>query len=100
MVDRIGGPPDSGTPRFKKVSETEQFWQGQGDPRPLQICRPCSCGCDMRGRTTGVGYITGATDENKGFTIWIEEEETFLRLKEAFEAHIIPPDEKFDPHAD
>jgi len=52
-------------------------WNGDKG-RPLQVCRPCECGCDARkGLTEGVGYITGSDEHGNGFTVWIESEELF-----------------------
>jgi hypothetical protein len=57
--------------------DTKQFtWKGEKD-RPLQVLRPCHCGCDNRGGRLGVGYLTGSDEEGNGFTIWIESEEVY-----------------------
>jgi len=61
--------------------DTKQFnWKGEKN-RPLQVRRPCPCGCDLRDGYHGVGYLTGSDEEGNGFTIWIESEEVFQRLK-------------------
>jgi hypothetical protein len=64
----------------KAMKAKEIVWQGEED-RLLQVCRPCSCGCDERDGRAGVGYLTGSDAAGNGFTIWIESEEVFQRLE-------------------
>lgn len=56
--------------------------------RPVQVRRPCSCGCDERDGCQGVGYITGG-----GFTLWIEEEPVYQAIRRSFEAQELEFDE-------
>lgn len=60
--------------------ETQITWNGDV-ARPLQICRPCPCGCDLRGGNKGVGYLTGSNDQGEGFTIWIQDEAVYQAIK-------------------
>lgn len=55
-------------------------WEGE-ENRPLRLYRPCSCGCDERNGEKGVGYLSGSNARGEGFTVWIEDEEVFQRLK-------------------
>ena len=60
------------------TAKREIFWGNDKNVaigRPLQLCRPCICGCDRRAGNQGVGYLTG-----DGFTIWIETEEVYQAL--------------------
>lgn len=63
----------------------ELIWEGD-EGRPLQVCRPCPCGCDQRGGYEGVGYITGSTEDGRGFTLWVDDEEVLERMLEVVEA--------------
>lgn len=47
--------------------------------RPLELYRPCSCGCDYRYGAHGVGYLHGIKD-GEGVTVWIESEEVYQVL--------------------
>ena len=60
-------------------------WEGEID-RPLQLRRPCSCGCDGRDGDVGVGYITGSDGRGRGFTVWIEDEDVYKRMEEILKA--------------
>lgn len=62
------------TPEIKELCEKD---------RPLQLCRPCTCGCEGR---KGVGYITGGVGY-EGMTIWIDEEEVYQMLSKVFKKH-------------
>lgn len=53
-------------------------WLGERN-RVLQVRRPCQCGCD--GDDRGVGYITGSDAEGNGFTLWIKNEEEYVRVE-------------------
>ena len=57
----------------------EQFtWTNGERNRPLQICRPCPCGCDARDNgAKGVGYLTASDEKGDGFTVWIKEEDVY-----------------------
>ena len=59
--------------------------------RPLKLSRPCNCGCDARGGTKGVGYISGGSG-NAFFSIWIENEATYQALATLLKKHGIPTD--------
>jgi hypothetical protein len=52
--------------------------------RPVSLWRPCPCGCDNRDGSSGAGYISGATKDGKGFTVWLESEETYQAVKRVF----------------
>ena len=60
--------------------------------RHVKLVRPCKCGCDERGGTMGVGYITGATID-AGFTVWIKEERTYLAIQAVFRNQGLHADE-------
>ena len=62
----------------------EQFtWTNGERNRPLQICRPCPCGCDARDNgAKGVGYLTASDEKGDGFTVWIKEENVYDALEE------------------
>ncbi len=64
----------------------EITWKGEKD-RLLQVRRPCSCGCDERDGSPGVGYITGSDKAGNGFTVWIESEEVYQRLERLLAIH-------------
>lgn len=53
--------------------------------RPLQLKRPCSCGCDARGGLPGVGYITGGGG-GAFFTVWIQEAKVYEAMREVLRA--------------
>jgi hypothetical protein len=55
-------------------------WVGEKS-RPLKVTRPCECGCDERGGEKGVGYLSGSTKEGHGFTLWIQDEETYQAVR-------------------
>ena len=62
------------------MPKTQFIWNG-GDPgRSLMLRRPCSCGCDERDGSKGAGYLTGATKDGRGFTVWIESEEVYQAI--------------------
>ncbi len=48
----------------------------------VKVQRPCECGCDFRDGDFGIGYLIGGLGNGKGFTIWIETEEVYQRLRE------------------
>ena len=57
------------------------LWDGGSKGEPyLKLCRPCSCGCDMRDKPIGfkgIGYLIGAIGDGTGFTIWLMSEEMY-----------------------
>ena len=62
---------------------SSQFhWTGE-ESRPLQVSRPCSCGCDTRQGKLGVGYLTGSDSAGHGFTLWIETEAVYQAIQKA-----------------
>jgi hypothetical protein len=59
-------------------------WIWKGEPnRRLAVCRPCECGCDFRDGILGVGYLSASDDDGNGFSIWIDDERIYTRLKVA-----------------
>ena len=62
--------------------KTQIPWTGEKN-RPLSLQRPCDCGCDGWDGKHGVGYLTASDERGKGFTIWIESEAVYRRLKAA-----------------
>jgi hypothetical protein len=62
-----------------RTSNRQITWKGEKG-RALQVCRPCSCGCDERDGFKGVGYVTGSNAKGNGFTIWIENDEVFNNI--------------------
>lgn len=59
----------------------ESVWNGEKD-RQLAAYRPCPCGVCSRGHK-GVGYLSSSDANGCGFTIWIEDEKVFRRLRHA-----------------
>jgi len=57
-------------------------WDNGDESRPLNVYRPCSCGCDFRDGIKGVGYISGSDLKGNGFTIWIEAEDVYQRVRQ------------------
>ena len=61
----------------------DQFtWQGE-QGRPLQLKRPCSCGCDSR-ESDAVGYISGSLGDGAGFTIPIQDHDVYDMVHDVF----------------
>lgn len=58
---------------------------GTDHDRPLQLVRPCSCGCDARGGLKGVGYLTGGGG-GAFFTVWIQEAKVYEAMREVLRA--------------
>ena len=56
----------------------------QRDEVIFEIQRPCDCGCDNRYGQDGAGYILASAGRKQGCTVWIENEEVFRELEEAF----------------
>ena len=56
-------------------------WFGERN-RPMDVYRPCPCGICSKNRR-GVGYLSFSDGEGHGFTVWIEKESVFERLKHA-----------------
>jgi len=81
----------------KHVAGTEITWErelkaGKGETKAskaeskkpfLRVQTKCSCGCDDRGGDRGVGYVIGMDAKGRGFTIWIRDDETMRRFKQA-----------------
>jgi hypothetical protein len=61
--------------------DAEFSWTGERD-RQQRAYRPCSCGVCSRNRK-GVGYVSSSDSNGNGFTIWIENERIFQRLRRA-----------------
>lgn len=57
-------------------------WHG-APARPLQLWRPCACGCDTRdGRHIGwAGYLSWSNRNGDGITIWVRSEAVFRELR-------------------
>jgi len=55
-------------------------WSNGREDEPINLCRPCDCGCDERDGYKGVGYLIGSDKEGNGFTVWIENEEVFQSI--------------------
>jgi len=56
-------------------------WDGERN-RQLDAYRACSCGVCSKSRK-GVGYLSFSDARGRGFTIWIEDEMVFRRLRNA-----------------
>jgi hypothetical protein len=57
------------------------IWKGERN-RQLAVYRPCQCSaCSKSSR--GVGYLSFSDANGNGFTVWIENEMVFRRLKTA-----------------
>lgn len=60
---------------------TDLIWKGERNRR-LAVYRPCQCNvCSKSSR--GVGYLSFSDADGNGFTVWIEDEKVFRRLKSA-----------------
>jgi hypothetical protein len=56
-------------------------WDGERN-RQLDVYRACRCGVCSKSRK-GVGYLSFSDASGRGFTIWIEDEKVFRRLRQA-----------------
>jgi hypothetical protein len=56
-------------------------WTGERN-RQLNVYRVCPCGA-CSNIVKGVGYLSSSDSTGRGFTIWIEDEEVFRRLRRA-----------------
>lgn len=57
------------------------IWKGERN-RQLATYRSCQCNvCSKSSR--GVGYLSFSDGNGNGFTVWIEDEKVFRRLKNA-----------------
>jgi len=56
-------------------------WNGEKN-RQLDVYRACPCGVCSKNRE-GVGYLSFSDANGRGFTIWIEDENVFRRLRHA-----------------
>lgn len=61
-------------------------WNAGELNRSFGAYRPCSCRV-CREQTRGVGYLSSSDTRGRGFTIWIEDEAVFQRLKAALRRH-------------
>lgn len=57
-------------------------WNNGERNRQLSVYRPCPCGTCSSTRK-GVGYLSYSDANGRGFTVWIEDEKVFRRLKSA-----------------
>lgn len=58
-------------------------WNGERN-REFRVYRPCSCGTCSAVRK-GVGYLSASDAKGRGFTIWIQDEDVFLRLQDVLQ---------------
>jgi hypothetical protein len=65
------------------MGESADFiWNNGERNRQLSVYRPCPCGtCSSIRR--GVGYLSFSDMKGRGFTVWLENEEVFQRLRDA-----------------
>jgi len=56
-------------------------WRGERN-RQLDVYRACPCSVCSKSRE-GVGYLSFSDASGRGFTIWIEDEKVFRRLRHA-----------------
>jgi len=61
---------------------TDYVWNNGERNRRLSVYRPCPCGTCWRGQQ-GVGYLSFSDASGRGFTIWIQNERVFQRLRRA-----------------
>tara|TARA_R100001594_G_C3900509_1_gene230715 strand:- start:20 stop:241 length:222 start_codon:yes stop_codon:yes gene_type:complete len=60
-----------------------KFWKGSKN-RGIKCYAPCPCGCDTRDNPDLLGYLSGSNDKGDGFTILIEDKESYNKLREIF----------------
>jgi len=60
---------------------TDLVWNGERN-RQLRVYRPCPCNICSKNRK-GVGYLSFSDTEGRGFTIWLENENVYRRLRSA-----------------
>ena len=68
--------------RIAVGTEKEFIWNKGEKNRLLSVYRPCSCGT-CSGLTKGVGYLSYSDEKGRGFTLWLENEVAFMRLRKA-----------------
>lgn len=56
-------------------------WNGESN-RQLNVYRVCPCGVCSKNRK-GVGYLSSSDPNGHGFTVWVENEAVFQRLRRA-----------------
>ena len=56
-------------------------WDGERN-RQLDVYRPCPCKVCSENRK-GVGYLSSSDARGRGFTIWIQHEEVYRKLRRA-----------------
>lgn len=59
---------------------TITFWTNGDQDRPVSLCAPCPCGCDVRDHDYRP-YLTASDEYGNGVTIRLEQEE-IDRLKD------------------
>lgn len=66
------------------IHDNEFVWNNAERNRRFDVYRPCPCGtCSVCRR--GVGYLSFSDDGGNGFTIWLQDEEVFDRLRAALD---------------
>lgn len=63
------------------IESTGLVWKGERN-RELNVYRTCSCCVCWKSRK-GIGYLSFSDVNGRGFTIWIEDEQVFRRLRRA-----------------
>jgi hypothetical protein len=61
---------------------TDFVWNKGERNRQLTVYRPCACGTCSSIRK-GVGYLSFSDTHGRRFTVWLENEEVFQRLRRA-----------------
>jgi hypothetical protein len=61
---------------------TDFAWNKGERNRQLTVYRPCDCGTCSAVRQ-GIGYLSFSDSHGRGFTVWLENEEVFQRLRRA-----------------
>ena len=64
------------------AERTDFIWNDGEKNRQLKVYLPCPCGTCSSTRQ-GVGYLSFSDANGHGFTVWIQNEQVFLRLRSA-----------------
>lgn len=65
------------------------LWRGETS-RSLALRRPCSCGCDRRSNPNAVGVFSGSLANGDGFSIVLESEELYQRIRAVIKEQGLP----------